>query len=279
MDALTLRVAARFKEKKKNPNKGGDPIYLYSERQVAHRNAEKAKRLEKLSGNIGKLRAQVKKDLKSADTETRLVSLAVSLMLETAERVGNRKSTEGDNEDGEPHYGVTTWTKGHTSFSKGKASIAYTGKSGVKHKKTVTDKDTVTALKKAYDECDGEDIFCHADLTVDANRVNTYLKKQGLGISAKDIRGYRANDSMRSVLTRIRSKGGKLSQDKKEKEKQLKKEFREALEEVAAELGHESSTLRSQYLTPGIEDKFLTSGEVMKGMVASIISKFLGMTI
>jgi DNA topoisomerase IB len=272
-DAAT-RVAARYKEKKKNPN-GGDPIYLYSERQVAERNKAKAERLEKLSGRIHKLRAQVKKDLKSSDRTTALTALAVALMDETAERVGNESSKAGDNEDGKPHYGVTTWQKSHVSFSGGKATIKYTGKSGVKQEKTVSDKAIMSALKQAYDECGEDGIFCHEGGKVDASKVNAYLKD--FDITAKDIRGLHANDGMRAALKKVRSSGGKLPEDKKEREDKLKKEFKEALEEVAGELGHEASTLKNQYLVPGLEDSFLKDGTVIEKLkAATIVARFLG---
>jgi DNA topoisomerase I len=274
MSPLAQKVAARYKEKKKNPNKGGDPIYLYSERQVAQRNKAKAERLEKLSKGIHKLRAQVKKDLKSGDATTALTALAVALMDHTYERVGNESSKEGDNEDGKPHFGVTTWQKSHVSFSGGKATISYVGKSGVKQKKSVTDKAILTALKKAYDDCKEGDLFCHEGGKVNASKVNEYLKD--FDITAKDIRGFHANDSMKANLKTVRSKGGKLSEDKKEREKQLKDEFKEALELTAKEVGHEPSTLSGQYLVPGLEDSYKKDGTILSGMkAATIVARFL----
>ena len=68
----------------------------------------KAKQVEKLRGSITKLRAQVSKDLKSKDEDTRLKALIVGLMDETYERVGNEESAE----DG--HYGVTGWKVKHS---------------------------------------------------------------------------------------------------------------------------------------------------------------------
>lgn len=265
------KVAARYKEKKKNPN-GGDPIYLYSEKQVAERNKAKADRLHKLSGQIHKLRAQLKKDMKSDDRSTALTALAVALMDHTAERVGNETSKEGDNEDGKPHFGVTTWQKSHVSFGKGKATIKYTGKSGVKQEKTVSDGAILSALRKAYDDCEDGDIFCHQDGKIDGSKVNAYLKD--FDITAKDIRGFHANDGMRTALKGVRSKGGKLPEDKKEREAKLKDEFKEALETVADELGHEPSTLKNQYLVPGLEDNYLKDGTVMKGMKEAVADRF-----
>jgi DNA topoisomerase IB len=262
---LNRRLVARYKEKKKNPNKDGKPIYLYSEKQVAERNKAKAERLETLSGQIHKLRAQVKKDLKSEDRETALTALAVALMDETAERVGNEKSKEGDNEDGKPHYGVTTWQKSQVKFNGGSAKIKYTGKSGIEQEKTVKDKATLTALKKAYEECGEEGIFCHEETKIDAAKVNAYLKD--FDITAKDIRGYHCNTAVKEALKEVRAKGGKLPEDKKEREDQLKKEFKQVLEQVAKDVGgHEPNTLKNQYLLPSIEESYLKDGSVSDTM-------------
>lgn len=260
--AASLRVAARYKKKKKVKTKGGDEVtvYEYSERQVQNRHREKAERVEKLRGNIDKLRAQVKRDLTAKDPKTRLTALAVALMDETYERVGNEESAK----DG--HFGVTCWKKEHVSVSGNKATISYVGKSGVKQKKTVSDSKVVSALKKALKgKSKGDDILCDGDeCNVKASDVNDYLKDYD--ITAKDIRGLHANEEMKANLKRIRSKGGKLPEDKKEREEKLKDEFKEALEAAAAAVGHEASTLRSQYLVPHMEEEFVKDGTVIDSL-------------
>src|SRR5574343_840523 len=92
LDEITLRVAARYQEKKKLES--GNTVYVYSPRQVALRNNQKAERIERLSSSIGKLRKKVEKDLKSSDTKTKLTALVVALIDHTYERVGNDESAE-----------------------------------------------------------------------------------------------------------------------------------------------------------------------------------------
>lgn len=254
MDTLVLRVAARYKGKKTLDT--GTVVYEYSPEQVARRNADKARRLEKLRGSINSLRAQVRQDLKSQDPNKFLAALAVGLIDETYERVGNDESAD------EGHVGVTGWTKDHISFGKGKATITYVGKSGVKQKKTVKDAMLLKALRDAYEGCDGDCIFQHDTGKVDASKVNAYLKK--FDITAKDLRGFHANDVMKASLKAQRK--GSLPEDKKAREKQLKAEFKKALEETAKAVGHEASTLRSQYLVPGLEDAYIKDGSILKKM-------------
>jgi len=251
---LAARVAARYKSKKKLES--GNTVYLYSERQIARRNADKARRLEGLRSNISKLRTQVAKDLKSSDPDRFLTALAIALIDETYERVGNEESAD----DG--HFGVTGWKKNHISFGKGTAKIKYVGKSGVKHEKKVSTKAVVNALRDAYEACEDGNIFCHDTGSVDAGKVNAYLKK--FDITAKDLRGFHANREMQERLRAARK--GVLSEDKKERAKQLKAEFKKALEETAEAVGHEPSTLKSQYLVPGLEEQYLKDGTVLDKM-------------
>lgn len=249
---ISSRVAARYKDKLTTEK--GNTVYLYSERQISKRNKEKAERLDKLMDNIGSVRAQVKKDLKSKDLDTRLIALAVGLMDHTAERVGNEESAD----DG--HFGVTGWKKDHITFGSGSATVKYVGKSGVKQDKKVTDSQLVKALKEARDECEGS-IFEHKDTKITAQKVNDYLAK--FDITAKDLRGLHANQVMRAELAKVRK--GKLPSDAKERKKLLKEEFKKALEVTAESVGHEPATLRNQYLTPGLEDEYL-QGRIMDRM-------------
>jgi DNA topoisomerase-1 len=262
-DPLSIRVAARYKSKKKVKTEGGktNTVYVYSERQIALRNRKKAERLEKLKKNIGSLRKKVQKDINSDDPSTALTALAVALMDHTVERVGNDGSAD------EGHFGVTGWQKGHLSFGRNKATIKYVGKSGVKHSKDVTDAKILKALRNAYEAAEGDDagIFEHDSGKVTAKHVNEYLKE--FDVTAKDIRGFQANSIMQRNLKAVRAKGKPLPDDKKKREKQLKTEFLRALDQTAEEVGHESSTLRSQYLTPGTEEEFLRDGTVTSKML------------
>jgi DNA topoisomerase-1 len=256
MDPLTLQVLARYQSKKKIKTESGEmTVYEYSDRQIANRNKAKAKKVEKLKSSIHDLRAKVKKDLKSSDPEKMLTALAVALMDHTYERVGNDSSAK----DG--HFGVTGWQKKHITFGK-KVKIKYVGKSGVEHDKEITDATIKKALRDAYEgvEDDDANILSWEGGKVTAEKVNAYLKD--FDVTAKDIRGYHANSETLKRLKEERSKGGKLPEDKKAREKQLKKEFLAAVEGAAEAVGHEASTLRSQYLVPDLEEHYIENGKI-----------------
>jgi DNA topoisomerase-1 len=257
-EASVRRIVAQYKSKKKVKTQDGKEmtVYEYSDRQIANRERKKAERIERLRKNIGKLRAKIKKDLHSQDPERTLLALAVALMDHTYERVGNDESAK----DG--HVGVTGWCKKHVSFGPKSAIIKYVGKSGVKHEKKITDPAIRTALKDAYEAVEGDDdtLLSWDGGRVTAQKVNDYLGK--FDITAKDIRGFHANREMIERLRAARKAGGKLPEDKKKRAKKLKTEFLAALDDAAEAVGHEPSTLRSQYLVPSLEDNYLEDGTV-----------------
>ena len=271
------RVAARYKSKKtvKTEDGEGSVHYEYGPRQLANRDKEKAKRVDKLRKSISDLRAKVRKDLNSKDAKTRLSALAVALLDETIERIGNHESAE----DG--HFGVTGWKKSHITFKGDTATLKYVGKSGVKHEKAVEKASLVSALKKLVTGKSDEDcVFSDEDTSLDPEDVNEYLKD--FDVTAKDIRGYRANDEMCKALSAERAKGPKeLPRLRKDRDKVLKAEFTRALETVADIVGHEPTTLRSEYLVPDLEPTYMKDGEVLESLnpktasVSRVASQFM----
>lgn len=237
----------------------GNTVYEYSDAELERREKEKAQRVQKLSESIDQLREQVSKDLDSDDATTRLSALIVAVLDETAGRIGNPKSAEDDE-----HYGISTLKKEHITFRNDNAYLKYTGKSGVEQSKKVEDSSVIKALKDLAEdkesdeslfECeDGDDTVC-----VRAEDVNKYL--EDYDITAKDIRGYHANELMRQKLEEIHEE---LPDDDDEKEEQLKKEFDKALKEVAEQIGHEPDTLKNNYLVVGFEDEFKETGKIIE---------------
>lgn len=271
--SIIERVAAKYKSKKKVKTQDGEDmtVYEYSDAQIASRNKKKKDRILKLKSSMESLRTKVRKDLKSKDPEVALPALAVALMDETYERVGNDSSAE----DG--HFGVTGWKKKHITLGPKAATIKYVGKSGVKHEKKVTEAAVLSALREAYKATEGEngDIFDHEGGRVGATKVNAYLKE--FDITAKDLRGFHANREMQEQLKAIRTKGKKLPTEKKDREKVLKAEFKEALEHTADAVGHEPATLKNLYLFPDMEDRFLKDGTItdkLSSMAARVASRF-----
>lgn len=266
--AAATRVAAKYLRKKEVPKADGEgttTVYEYSEQYVRKRHKEKAERYESLSGDIKELRAMVSEDLDSDDPKTRLTALAVGLIDAVYERVGNDDSAE----DG--HFGVTGWLKKHVTFGKGKVTISYVGKSGVDHKKVINDAKLVKALKGCCEDKGPDDPILsfgsdddEGPVKISSRDVNAYLKP--FDVTAKDLRGFHANREMQEQLRSLRKQGPTLPKGRKERDKILKEEFKKALEATAEAVGHEASTLRTQYLVPGLEDAYMKDGTVIDNL-------------
>jgi DNA topoisomerase-1 len=253
-NSFYISKRANYIEKRKEES--GNITYIYDEKHIKARNKKKAARLLRLSKSLKNMRAQVKKDITNEDDRTRLAAIAVALIDETFERVGNRYSAADMK-----HYGVTTWLVKHIKFSGSTARIKYIGKSGVKQNKFVSTPKVVSALKKLCSaKKPGDLVFEMEDFTLTDNNVNQYLRP--FNITAKDIRGLHANVEVRKQLQ-------KMKKDKDQKER--KENFKKAVEVAAKIVGHKPSTLKNQYLIPGFEEKYITKGELIGPKTATRI--------
>jgi DNA topoisomerase-1 len=215
----------------------------------AKRRTKKVNAIRTLAETITKLRHNLTRDLKSDDERTRMTALAISIMDKTAERVGNDESAQNG------HFGVTGFKKKHVSVEGNKVHLKYIGKSGVDHDKTFSDKRIAEMVKACLDRCEDDNCFlltCSDGYKVKADRVNRYLDEYG--VTAKDIRGYSANQLMVDAL-----KNKKVSTDEKER----KKVFLETLRKVAEDVGHGPQMLRNSYLLPTLEPAWINDGKIV----------------
>ena len=222
-------------------------VKVYSEEELKPRSEKKKDSLKNIAQNISKLRSVVNEDLKSENEKDFLTALAVYIMLETSERVGNGTSAENG------HYGVTGLKRSHIKISGSTVNFDYTGKSGVEHDKDVTNQKLAELLNKAIKNSSTDEIFVTSDgFKIKNDKVNRYLKK--LNVSAKDIRGYSANKWIISKLNRLTPE---------ETDTKRKKQFNEVCKEVAAKVGHGAATLKKHYLLPEIQINWIEKGKVI----------------
>lgn len=215
-----------YKEKKKT-DKGY--VWVYDEKHVEKRWKEKKEKLKSLEKNLKKVREKYQKDLTSKDERCKAIAAIVGIMDGTAMRIGNEESAK------EGTYGASTLKVRHVKVSGGKMKFDFPGKGAVEQHVELENNDVIKAVKdlmkgKKQDdfifEIDGKKIWDRA--------VNRYLSP--FDISAKDLRGFHANRLMKEILKK-------------------KKDFKEALEEVAEIVGHKASTLKNQYLDPELVEK------------------------
>jgi 3'-phosphoadenosine 5'-phosphosulfate sulfotransferase (PAPS reductase)/FAD synthetase len=219
----------------------------YTEEQLEERSRKKKVQIMKLSDQIKKIRKKVNEDLKSDDERTFLKSLIVYVMLKTAERVGNKESAENG------HHGITNLKKTHVRTNGNQVIFTYTGKSGVDHQKSINDARLSEYIKKAKSISKKKDLFATSDgQTISRDSINNYLKD--FDVTAKDIRGFSANDWINYLLKR-------LSPAKDEKDR--KKQLNDVLSTVAEQVGHGKTTLKNHYMIPEIEFNWIEKGQTI----------------
>jgi DNA topoisomerase-1 len=254
---LAAALAAKYKDKK--VEESGNITYVYDEEHIKERTKQKVAQVAKLNKSISALQDKVYADLGADDPQTQLTALAVALINSTYERVGNDASAK------EGHVGVTGWKIKNMTVQRNKATFRYVGKSGVEQEKVITNPKIVRALKNiASGRANGYILYDPpTKFRVRASDVNRYLK--GFDITAKDLRGFHANREMLRHLKQARK--GNLPEVDTERASMLKTEFKEALDKVAAIVGHEASTLKSQYLVPSIEESYMSDGTIISNFV------------
>jgi len=226
--------------------KTGGQIKVYTEAEIKTRWKKKKNHLFHLAEVIQSLRNNVTRSLRSENEHERLTALAVALIDETCERVGNEGSAS------EGHLGVTGFKKGNVKFEGAKVFCHYVGKSGVKHEKSFTNYTISKALKTAIANSPTSFIFTASDgFKVKCDTVNKFLEP--FGITAHNIRGFHAN---KFVVDKLES------QKPEKEEKDRKKQFNEAVKFAAEKVGHTPATLKKHYLLPKTEEKYIKTGTI-----------------
>ena len=220
---------------------------VYSEREIRARWKKKTGQIETLANNIQSLKYNITRDLQSDDEKVFLTAAALASMIATGERVGNTQSSL------QGHRGITGLLKSQATVEGNRVTFRYTGKSGVKQEKSVTDEKLANAIRKAKGMSDSRYLFCTSDgFCIKADRVNRYLKD--FDVTAKDIRGYSANKWLIEKLK---------NNDIPDEEKDRKKLFIRLAKDVASRVGHTAGMLRKSYLIPDLESLYIEKGRIV----------------
>jgi GNAT superfamily N-acetyltransferase len=231
---------------KKTYLKGGE----VDEQVIKERWAKKKDSLMNMADNIRSLRTNLRKDLKGDDEKDRLTALAISLMDKTAERVGN------DESESNGHLGITGLSKRNVKVEGNTITLKYIGKSGVKQEKQFSDEGIASALRDAISNSQSKYVFETSDgFRIKNDRINRYLSEYD--ISAKDLRGYSANQWIVSKLREVKDK--EILGD----EAKRKKKFNEIVKSVAEKVGHGAPTLKKHYMLPSLEREWVNNGKIV----------------
>ncbi len=227
--------------------KTAPPVKVYSKRELQARQAKKSAHVENLANNMQSLRYNITRDLNSDDEKVFLTATTLLVMEKTGERVGNSISMRNG------HRGVTGLLKSQVKVDGNTVTFKYTGKSGVKHEKVVTDSRLAENIRIALELSDSKYLFCTSDgFLIKADRINRYLKD--FDVTAKALRGYSANVWL---IEKLKQK------DIPDTEKDRKKEFLNSAQVVSKKIGHSRNMLRSQYLLPELENQYILHGKII----------------
>ncbi len=218
--------------------------YRYHTKWNELRGETKFHRLFEFGKALPRIRRRIRKDMKTSDlSDTKVVATAIDLMEKTYIRVGNNEY-----EKLYGSYGLTTLKDRHVKVSREKIDFVFTGKKGIEHHITLTNKRLARIIKQCR-EVPGKTLFQfytngNKHRAIDSGMVNQYIKDAaGKDFSAKDFRTWAGTLEALECL-----RGMEDVPD----EKLIKKNMLEVLDKVSERLGNTRAICKKYYIHPGL---------------------------
>jgi DNA topoisomerase I len=231
----------------------GRKQYRYHALWHTLRNETKFHRLYEFGKLIPALRLKLEEDFEKKELcEEKVLATAIKLMERTSIRIGNN-----DYEKLYGSYGLTTLKDKHVKVNGSNITFSFTGKKGIPHNVSLTNKKLAKVVKACRD-IPGKELFQYIDTegnrkTIDSGKVNQYIKDcTGGDYTAKDFRTWAGTLNILRAFCDI----GEADSDTA-----CKKNIVAALDEVSKRLGNSRTVCKKYYVHPGIikmyEDKKL----------------------
>jgi DNA topoisomerase-1 len=222
----------------------GRKQYRYHTLWHTLRNETKFHRLYEFGKLLPGLRLKLEKDFESKElSEEKVLATAVKLMERTSMRIGNN-----DYEKLYGSYGLTTLKDKHVKVNGANLSFTFTGKKGITHNVTLTNKKLAKVVKACRD-IPGKELFQYIDAegnrkSIDSGKVNQYIKDcSGGDYTAKDFRTWAGTLNILRAFCSI----GEANSDS-----DCKKNIVAALDAVSEKLGNTRTVCKKYYVHPGI---------------------------
>lgn len=251
---VRIATGPRAKVQATGIDSAGRRQYIY---HASHREKQKAVKFEHIvsfAEKLPKLRRQVERDFARRRFDKRKVlACAVMLMDETYFRVGNQKYAEEHNA-----YGLTTLRSKHLTIDGETVTFDFTGKSGQKQHRQISNRRLSNALKK-LDDMPGYQVFRYYDddgslKDLTSADVNAYIKEiMGDDYTAKDFRTWGGTLAASIELARM---------NRPETDRERRKAISLCVKKVARKLGNTPSIARDAYIDPRIFDLFNESNQL-----------------
>ena len=230
----------------------GRKQYRYHPRWREVRNLNKFDDLMSFGACLPKIREVTDSHLrKHTLSRQRVLALVVRLLESTLIRIGNNEYAN-DNET----YGLTTFEDDHVQIDGNKLCFEFTGKSGVEQSVNLNDPRLARQVQVCRD-IPGFELFQYQDsdgnyLAVDSSDVNAYLHEiTGEPFTAKVFRTWGASTLAVRVLSQLGAED-----ETADREQQI----RQAVKEVASELGNTVAVCRDYYVHPAIQEAHRDKG-------------------
>lgn len=242
----------------------GRKQYRYHPRWRATRDETKYSRMLVFGKALPKMRERVEHDLKLPGlSRVKVLALVISLLETTYIRIGNAEYARSNK-----HFGLTTLKDKHVEISGATVRFEFVGKSGKQHSVELHDR-RFAALVRRCKELPGQDLFQYMDEAgqhqhITSTDVNAYLHDiGGQDFTAKDFRTWGGTALSVLVLQEI---------GPAESETQAKKNIREAVKQVAEQLGNTPAICSKYYMHPAVTDAY-TDGTLFEVLAAEAKKK------
>jgi DNA topoisomerase-1 len=221
----------------------GRKQYRYHARWRSHRDAQKFDHVLEFGRALPRIRRRVAQDLrKSGLPRERVLATIVRLLDKTLVRVGNEEYARTNGS-----FGLTTLRNRHASVSGNTLHLEFRGKSGILHRIEVNDP-TLARLVRRCADIPGQELFQWIDAAgarhrIDSNDVNEYLREaSGGSFTAKDFRTWYATIHVLEALRKTPVGT----------QREVKRQLKKAIAEVAARLGNTLTICRKCYVHPEV---------------------------
>lgn len=227
----------------------GRKQYRYHEKWRATRDATKFDHILDFAQNLPALRERVLADLRRQGLpREKVLATVVYLMETTLVRVGNEEYARTNKS-----YGLTTLRDRHVAVRGSALRFNFTGKSGKEWNLTLTDR-RVAKIVRACQELPGQHLFQYIDANgerqkVGSSELNAYLREiAGSDVTAKDFRTWAGTVLAAMALAEFAACDSQTA---------AKRNLRQAIEQVARQLGNTPTICRKCYIHPAIMNGYL----------------------
>lgn len=213
-------------------------VYIFNPKFKAKKEANKFKRVEKLSRKIDGIIAQNERYMKSKNPATREAAAAQNLIMKMGLRPGSTRDTHADKQA----YGATTLKGEHVvTDPDGKTHLQFVGKKGVSLDLPVDDKELAQDLRdRAKDAGPNGDLF-----NVNYSHLSSYVKTLGGGsFLVKDFRTHLGTTNAQRMVSG--------EQHVPSNAKEYKKMVTDVATKVSHMLGNTPSIALKSYIAPQV---------------------------